>query len=566
MSIIINNKEYAVDVELLKVNSAFFAGYFSHEWKEPIHVEHPIFVVTDEDVYYALAMFSVSTISHDGVQLYVVRWLLKYFLCSDSCMAIFKAHVETATLEKTELYMLGERVGLSRHNCLCLLRTFHGVPADLLRELELEQLLPVAILENTDDCLLPLDEIGPMVGIGLKLDLHPTLCRLSWSGVLLSGGYLLEQLLGTSDITTDVDLFVYGSTHEERLAAMRQAVAELRNNDTFVFQNKQVVTLVVRGLRKNIQVVDNSATDPESVLNNFTGIDYTKVLYDGKSLHCTPSFLVSFIRKTAVFYSSTVQLSRLYKARKKGYTIALLDSVVKVVGSQYYSPKEIRADTDGSIYSKDSSVMHSANKYLYIIDEPEDRVVYLFRQLFSHKYVLVDGVQDYTDKNWKQSYMEAEASELKTVRKRPPVSPSTFYSSIVCIEGSPWIVLENCVAYALHFENQEKGVLCVELTPSSVEKLHPITKLFNQSDGLFKEGKRATMSIVLRLCSGQLQCRCEKNGRPITTKEQLLRYSLPRLVTAAISVNLLDARGRTVYSRCARRLILGDKVKRKLLI
>lgn len=230
---------------------------------------------------------------------------------------------------------------------------------------------------------------------------YSVLSNITWDNVAIAGGCLsliLSTKLKWEDFpASDIDLFVWGASPVDILMTINRLLDELRkNHDICVFQRGNVLTVIVRHIPRNIQIMNSGFSSLNSVLNDF---DFTssRIAFDGKDFVATSEYMISAIQQCTWSQYDSIGHSRMVKNYQRGITVLFKDTTL-ISGDKSYMPKDL-----DDIENEPSTIAVN-NKYLHVTTEPVQRILYLVRLLFSPHYNLVTGYVTDISENWRKDY------------------------------------------------------------------------------------------------------------------------------------------------------------------
>lgn len=192
---------------------------------------------------------------------------------------------------------------------------------------------------------------------------------------------------------SDIDIYVWGSSQEERVATINE-VLSLLPEEKIIFQNNNIVNVFVRHYTRNIQIIDSGVDSLKSILSHFDN-NVSQMAYTGTFV-CTISALHALMYQVATFSVSDPLLSRHYKQHKRGFKIKYNNDIIPYITTDH--TKEI--------------IQQTKNKYLFITNEPIQRVKYLVRKIYGCHYIYVtDIIDNYSFTDWKRSYITESYNE-----------------------------------------------------------------------------------------------------------------------------------------------------------
>ncbi len=184
--------------------------------------------------------------------------------------------------------------------------------------------------------------------------------RIAYGGVVIAGGLpsicATDQLfnrLENGSITTDVDLFVYGKSAEERKKNLKNLVKRI---DTLreigylisfsVFKSIIRVEIFNKNTNRSelpIQIMCTDAICIEEVLYNFDSSHIQVGVEFGlgeKTVFMTPEFCFYTPRRESLIIRSNIRFHRLIKMMQRGFRPVIRQSYCKIIGSNRLLPEQ----------------------------------------------------------------------------------------------------------------------------------------------------------------------------------------------------------------------------------
>lgn len=203
-----------------------------------------------------------------------------------------------------------------------------------------------------------------------------------WNGIVFSGGgalYCLSERVVPMNEFSDVDMWIYGldeNVRREKFNYVLGYFKERFGGNVFFCVNGKVVTIVLRGIKRNFQIIVTGCIEEYEVVRHFN-IDYVQCLYDGERVYGTIEFIRSMYYQTAEFYDldggRNVE-AMLSKAFYKGYKI-------NYMLGEFQPFKEV-------------------NKYYYPgLDDKDEIIIEKIKEIFKPK--IISKNIDFNDYFWK---------------------------------------------------------------------------------------------------------------------------------------------------------------------
>lgn len=155
----------------------------------------------------------------------------------------------------------------------------------------------------------------------------PQLITKFWKNIIISGGSvakLINTALAQKPVqpNSDLDIFIFGKTLEERKAACEYLVNDVFEKNfpgkCWYTIKRAVMTVTITGIPRQFQIVCTSAQTEYQIVNNF---DMTHVQYyyqDGRVL-ATPDAILSHMFMTTLIKKNSIFASRVYKSLMDGF-------------------------------------------------------------------------------------------------------------------------------------------------------------------------------------------------------------------------------------------------------
>lgn len=413
--------------------------------QKPIVIEHDYFEITVNDISQALFIITNGTVK-EVHNLCLMKFLLEYFIAEHAIM-ILDSYVRDneAEFERWELYHYGNTdTKYFKHEDLQQLLLLGYNLNSIIEKADPLQLLPLyeydIVFQGRPTTLIPSEGYLPRLAEHengdyipykdsereiysrplLQKDEHvilpyntsveriPTLIQgINWDGVILAGGsleFIVSDKLIIKDFpASDLDLFVYG---ENRQAKINSLAEYFLNKGAMLFQRENVITCIFRRQTMSIQLIDSGENDIESILLEFDTIPM-QVAYTGNKFICTPAYIYSQLYKRHIADLKNVNLARLAKCLKRGYSV-VVDSYCTLVT---HDSVEYCYNIDWKNIDSHPAVVAKENKYLYITNESDTRILYMVQCLFSPKYTKFSFYDYECQKNWRTTYSEEITKE-----------------------------------------------------------------------------------------------------------------------------------------------------------
>ena len=178
--------------------------------------------------------------------------------------------------------------------------------------------------------------------------------NFDWNGIICAGGAILSHLNVAPRLSeSDIDLFILNN---DQTVLKRTLKFFEKPGETIFVKRANVITIIRKGQRDNIQLILCPESYPEHVLKSFDS-DYVKAYTDGKYLIIDGECLAAWITRTIKVYHRNISHSRIYKALRKGFTF---DSQFV-----FYHP-EIPSENFLSYLADHPLVTKYAQKYYYL--------------------------------------------------------------------------------------------------------------------------------------------------------------------------------------------------------
>lgn len=152
-----------------------------------------------------------------------------------------------------------------------------------------------------------------------------------WDNVVVSGGSLALILDPTVDISrarqSDLDLFVHGKNHDERLRVLQELLRWFDGPDTYYAIIGCVVSVYIVGMKRKIQIVSSISNSKYEVIGRFDTSHVQWCYVDG-DFYGTPAACESLrTRRTRCVKLGRAKAARFVKAMVRGYSVAHSDEL-----------------------------------------------------------------------------------------------------------------------------------------------------------------------------------------------------------------------------------------------
>ena len=159
--------------------------------------------------------------------------------------------------------------------------------------------------------------------------------KFDWDKCIIAGGFifgLMNNVQNSMIESTDIDIFIYGDSKNERVEKLEEILTYFKNFDSYYIINQSVVTIITKKVRYNIQVILTDLTTPDEIIGNFDA-SYIKIYYNGEGVYGMLETFASFKYQATLFgksngfnYNHTGYLNsgsetRMAKTLKKGIRI-----------------------------------------------------------------------------------------------------------------------------------------------------------------------------------------------------------------------------------------------------
>ncbi|KAF7562776.1 hypothetical protein G7046_g1351 [Stylonectria norvegica] len=195
---------------------------------------------------------------------------------------------------------------------------------------------------------------------------------------------------------SDVDLFLYGLTHEEaieKILQIEQAIRDALLNEVTVVRTKYAITIASQYPVRHIQIVLRVYKSVSEILTGFD-IDAAGGAYDGKQVYVTPRALGSFI--TQINHVDLTRRSPSYENRLSKYSHR---------NFEVYWPELERSRIDPTIFERSFQRTLGLARLLVLERLPTTsaRETYLNKRreergrptVFKHNQILFGNIKDY---------------------------------------------------------------------------------------------------------------------------------------------------------------------------
>jgi hypothetical protein len=211
-----------------------------------------------------------------------------------------------------------------------------------------------------------------------------------WDNVIISGGSTLECIsLHKIHEHSDIDLFIYGETEDDKIEAYNNLLEYFNSKENLIIGTKYNITYIIyKNIPRIYQIIYTTKYTKFDVISDFD-LNYVQILYDGENVLVTPEFIDSFKTKiTKLNHYNTLKTSRLYKALYKGFSIkvnkSIYDNYLKltnlqklaIVNNYLYYDENISEDLNFHYISKYNGITKMTNNYkdfliINNIDDPK---------------------------------------------------------------------------------------------------------------------------------------------------------------------------------------------------
>ena len=150
------------------------------------------------------------------------------------------------------------------------------------------------------------------------------LCNFDWTNILAAGPAVYECLRPAGQYpttTTPVDLYVYGTTRNDRRAAMCRAIMYFAQYEAFFAVTHECVVVCVRGVNRNIRIIYTTAQNATAVLHTFA-IDYLACGFDTCGVGMLPTCIRSLVYRCVYGTAHTPTRAQLADAHHAGFVFA----------------------------------------------------------------------------------------------------------------------------------------------------------------------------------------------------------------------------------------------------
>ena len=441
MKLTINGHIFEV---LPNISSEFIKVYTADRWKrkKPIVVDHPLMEITKSDIQQTLTIMNHAIVDIQVDNLAIVGYLLNYFMAGKLIIKFYnhvskypeeypgwiwyiylleyrkvcqRAFPPIKHITKGDIYQLSElEYDTIEVIPLCTeLLNIHQLNLSKCRESNViktseneESSRSFSYCKksfkycNYDQCMERFNEFTENL-----------LSQLDWTNTVVAGGSVNLIVTGQKIFdypASDIDIYFYGCDPYKRLNHVLDYLRE--RYDIVVFQRRCIITVLIRNHQRIVQLMNVNYNSIEDILRDFD-LPVSQILYDGKEFLATSICIMSLISQTMEYIEPTIKLTRLVKYLSRGYSF-ILNNNCQIVGDNIYQPQHC----DVNQLFKDDAAIRGLNKYFTVTDEPEERLLFLMRTIFSSQYQLVtENIENICDKNWKQYYDETPGKDIKEI-------------------------------------------------------------------------------------------------------------------------------------------------------
>jgi len=426
------------NIKKLQQSSKFFESFFSGRWQNKnLIIDFPQFDIKQKHVESILNFLQGHNV--EFTRDYYLYWcMLDYFQADPDVLSKFQgilverrkknlinhAHLflcdsnSIDSLSYSELLDVLAYTNLSDHQKIQ--QAISSVNDDLIDVYQIRDFITFQprirssskIKEAlVDHCYRPNDLILPAIetfGERFEVFTEGLLVNMEWENVAMCGGSLSLLINGQLSLSyypySDVDLFVWGSDNDARQKTMKRVLASitksLDKNNVFIFQNNDVVVILIRDKKRAIQIINSGQETLQEILWDFD-MAISQVTYTGSTLMGTNDFVLALIHQESIVINPTIKMSRILKYLLRGYQIDLTN-VKQITGSlASYSVNEFL-----ELENFDEELSETTNKYLHVNDNDiTERVIYLFKKIYGYGYQFIDKLRPSSGvKNWTTSY------------------------------------------------------------------------------------------------------------------------------------------------------------------
>lgn len=239
---------------------------------------------------------------------------------------------------------------------------------------------------------------------------YGALSQVTWDQVMVIGGIhniLLDSNLNIDDYPgSDLDLFVWGQTKEERVAKSQKVMEEIQAvypHNTLFYSRGTVTTVIIRGLPRIFQIICTQHTSVMDIFNSFDS-DMSGVGYNGSDIICHPHYLKGIVNNdTCTFSGNIIKVDRVVKMLLRGFAVHINEQS-KIMGDRVYTAPEL--ENLDEIIENDKTVNQALYKYLTITNEPISRITFLVRSIFGKNYCILNSISSYAGgADWNVDYI-----------------------------------------------------------------------------------------------------------------------------------------------------------------
>ena len=256
--------------------------------------------------------------------------------------------------------------------------------------------------------------------------------NFNWDNVVTAGGCPLQCLLTKKNKyydTSDVDLFIYGTTEKEKSKKFDYLILFFNSfGARFSFCGSSVLNVIIPGLRE-FQIVYTNCATKEQVIQEFDA-DYIKVLFDGKDIHCTSGFLQALETQTTNIFTNTLSknthIKRYMKALDKGFSIKMWNDSMDLC-EDYLSIKDSKEIVDilkrlpTDLIGVISSYCGYDNKFLNIVGTNDG-----YDKVFNPEFV-IDEYRNREEEKEEINFVDSE-TVFKLFKYQPLQAFSSYHS------------------------------------------------------------------------------------------------------------------------------------------
>ena len=152
-----------------------------------------------------------------------------------------------------------------------------------------------------------------------------------WNGVCCAGGSVVKLLqpgyTPRAARQSDVDFFIYGSTHASREKTLNRLLQYFSSADTYYAVRGSVISIYITGVNRKFQIISSIATNIPEVIGRFD-LTHISWAWDGESIWGTVSAM-NALRENITRYNNIdrIRSNRIVKAFYCGFSVETSEKI-----------------------------------------------------------------------------------------------------------------------------------------------------------------------------------------------------------------------------------------------